>query len=120
MTTPHLQQLISFMFVQPRLALQKLLKKHLPRDPNRERSEEQQREDRCRDADERREQQQGDDRQDVSPHHPKLREKPRPLGRGGIAHRAKRGQTPVDLTLMFLREYNRQYENRTANQVAPG
>jgi hypothetical protein len=51
---------------------------------------------------------------------PKLREKPRPLGRGGIAHRAKRGQTPVDLTLMFLCEYNRQYENRTANQVAPG
>ncbi|MBK8896577.1 MAG: hypothetical protein IPN66_06925 [Candidatus Competibacteraceae bacterium] len=52
--------------------------------------------------------------------HPKLREKPRPLGRGGIAHRAKRGQTPVDLTLMFPCEYNRQYENRTANQVAPG
>ena len=51
---------------------------------------------------------------------PKLREKPRPLGRRGIAHRAKRGQTPVDLTLMFLCEYNRQYENRTANQVAPG
>jgi hypothetical protein len=45
--------------MKPRLALQKLLKKHLPRDPNRERSEEQQREDRCRDADERREQQQG-------------------------------------------------------------
>jgi len=49
-----------------------------------------------------------------------LRERPRRLRRGGIAHRAKRGQTPVDLTLMLLCEYNRQYENRTANQVAPG
>jgi len=55
--------------MKPSLALQKLLKKHLPRDPDRERREEQQSEDGSRDADERREQQQGDDRQDVSPHH---------------------------------------------------
>lgn len=52
--------------------------------------------------------------------HSFLRERPRRLRRGGIAHRAKRGQTPVDLTLMLLCEYNRQYENRTANQIAPG
>lgn len=40
--------------MKPSLALQKLLKKHLPRDPDRERREEQQSEDGSRDADDRR------------------------------------------------------------------
>ena len=38
---------------------------------------------------------------------------------GGIANRAKRGHTLVDLTSMLLCEYNLQYENRTANQTTP-